>query len=248
MNRMTAHAGLTYVDFMMGMFLSVFIFYSISHFFMVMKQVQDKNRMRQSAQREYLALSQTLRDEIHMAGFTPCGNISALKSSSDLFAMVLKPYQFSALESSDLEISRMMEPIVRVTRSSNPYQVETTADFFVDEEQDILIADCFHAELKRLSTLHQGAEKTVISFQKPLRYSYRDPIYLGPWGKVRFFMKANHSGQQALYYQWHHLDEWSSAVTGFKLDVLHQNPFVLQLSLMWNHLTEKKLILSLRSP
>src|SRR3990167_3394888 len=156
-------------------------------------------------------LTELMRNSIRRAGFTPCipinWLITAQNGSAPLLAITL-----NADNKKSLQISRMNDDYSIVQKVISPKQMLLKNKNHFSKNTNILIADCMHAELKKIIKIERYHNSYLLTLDKPTHFFYIDPIYVGSWIVESFYIQQNKLGNNVLYYKTNRADELSDYI------------------------------------
>jgi prepilin-type N-terminal cleavage/methylation domain-containing protein len=155
-------------------------------------------------------ISQLMRTSIRKAGFTPCSainNLTAFDSRSSRNNLLAVEARHD-----EINISRMSDNFTSNFSYTNSKEIMLLKNFTTKKIRQLMIADCYHAEVQNIDVVKNDSHGILVRFHKPLKFSYKPPIYIGEWVEESFFIKTNQRGIKSLYYKSHHTDELSSLV------------------------------------
>lgn len=165
-----------------------------------------------------------IQSRAHLAGFTPCRALEQLVRSDTRD----KPEVLSSVElpkSSHLKFKHMGGAFSRVYSAQDKTLILDRID--LNPAYPIIISDCRHAEVHDVVSIKAQKNKLYVVLKKPLQYEYVATFYAGEWVSEAFLIKKN-----ALFYQYHHLDEMTSSVHDMWAHVEQKaGHFLLKLSL-----------------
>lgn len=191
--------GISLVELMVSLLLSGLIMSLLIQQYLTIKRqyLYAGQELEKSA--ELMLVSELLRDSTRRAGFTPCANISHLISLDRQTGKSRLSGIITGVQS--VEFLRMSESFSPVSGyHTNPLQVAAASGFQAGEE--VLIADCFHAEVGRIKRVRKMQQQLLITLEQPLYFEYSQPVYLGAWLRERFFIR-----NKALFYKSDHAEE-----------------------------------------
>ncbi len=207
--------GFSLIEVAVSLFAASLLITLIMQQFLLSKRQYTLMQSRLEQTFELAELSELIRHSIRQAGFTPCSGISSLQTIDKRNGKTL-----TALgKEKELKINRMSEHFSTVLKQVDPNQFLVKTDRSYEKDQPVLIADCYHAEVQEIMQARRTSEGTIINLKKPLEFQYESPIYFGEWIEESFFIKKNNQGNNALFYQRHHVDELSSFVDNLGIDL-----------------------------
>ncbi len=150
-----------------------------------------------------------LRKSVHKAGFTPCSGIEHLITADEHNEMsALKSIVLWKNKHSSVQINRMSEHFDVVLDMVDAESLLSTEANVLKRGQKLLIADCYHAEVKEVQTVIQTSAGQFVRFTHPLIFQYRAPIYLGEWIQEAYFIGTD----QHLFYRFQQTEELTTVV------------------------------------
>ncbi len=151
-----------------------------------------------------------IRDSIRQAGFTPCLSLDYLDT----------PHKPAMAAGSGLNINRMSPCFDVLLNVSSPNQIIISHRYPLRKGEAVMIADCYHAEVRRISHIIHSPGRQMLELDMPLNFTYQQPAYAGEWLQEHFYVKK--SG--GLFYHRLHSDELTPLVKGMSL--MRQGRFV----------------------
>ena len=217
MIRMNKQKAFGLVEFMLGLFLGTCLLTLMIRHYLTIKQLSlDTAHVLAEAYDQQL-ISELIQTSIRQAGFTPCAPIRWLTTHEVKPLHSLQAIVLNAGEKKALQISRMSENFSIIQEIISKKQVVLGADLSFKMHASVLIADCFHAEIKTIESIQRKGLDWHVRFNTPLHHTYTPPIYIGEWLQERFFIDKNNQGEDALYYQLKHAEELSSQIKGLSV-------------------------------
>jgi hypothetical protein len=162
---------------------------------------------------ELQLVSELLRDSSRSAGFMPCLGLNHLTSKDGrdprhrLSAIALDVGKLHALQ-----FSHMSEHFVKVNQVISPTRLLIEGSLSLPRGRPIVLADCYFAEVQRVSHSQPSGKNTLVSLEKPLSFSFHPPVYLGEWVEERYYVGTNSQGEQALFYDANRGEELTNQV------------------------------------
>lgn len=213
-NSFAAHqGGLGLPELLIALLLSSFIMTGLMHHYLATKNQYSDIQKKLERGMDLQLVINLIRDSTRQAGFTPCLRIDHLvtidqrKKSRSLVAI-----DYGLDPRSWLRFSRMSEHFETVLDIINSTQLLTTHVQKLYRDQSILIADCYHAEVQKISKIERTTKGQVLTITKPLAFQYHPPIYIGEWLEETYFIQQGYNGENALFYQYQHTEELTGAV------------------------------------
>lgn len=207
---MFSQRGISLPELLVALLLSSFLtLLLVQHYLNIKKQYRhiqtalDKNL-------ELQLVTDLLRNSMREAGFTPCSNINHLITVEPIQG--LKALAAIKLEESSLQISRMSERFDNVLQVITPSSLLITSQYMLQAKQEILIADCYHAEVQTISEVIKQPSGQLIMLTRPLAFTYHLPIYAGEWLEEFFFIRTNSHHKNTLFYKRSHAEELTTFV------------------------------------
>jgi len=165
-----------------------------------------------------------IRYSVRRAGFTPCMGLQHLDASpkSQFGAIELNPEGVSGFRTHRMDDDFSF---VKKTLNKTTLLVASSAIFYAGDV--VLIADCYHAELREITAVHHHLEGVLLTLNTPLTYAYIETYYVGRWITESFFVRAHHMG---LMYQQNRSDEIVPDISRLQV-LLSDNNRMLSVSL-----------------
>jgi hypothetical protein len=135
-------------------------------------------------------------------------------------------------------MSERFDVVTRIEHSLNAY---ATKDEVLHANQRVLIADCYHAEVKEIAHVKLFDKVQKISFLTPLTYSYQKPVYIGEWINETYYTRVSLGHNTSLFYKFGHAEELMSgvhALSGRLEDIEGQKILRVTLGLNQGHQVE----------
>src|SRR3990167_8506759 len=209
--------GFGLVELMLGLFLGTCLLtLMIRHYLTTKKHsVNTANVLAEAYDQELI--SELIRTSIRQAGFTPCAPIRRLIIKDEHGQPRTEAIRLNVGDKKALQISRMSEDFTILQETQSRSQFLVDAGNFLKADTRVLVADCFHAEIKTIQSVKGEGNVWRLTLKNPLHYTYTSPIYIGEWLNERYFVDTNSKGQSALFYQLNHAEELSSQIKGFSV-------------------------------
>ena len=170
----------------------------------------------QSAVEESIDLQvviELLRNSSRKAGFTPCGGIDHLMTMDTRHeTKPLVAIGVSAEAKSLLQINRMSEHFNTVLRLVGPSDLLTTDREPFIHNESVLIADCYHAEVQKISRVNDTSAGQIITLMKPLTFVYHNPIYVGKWLEETYSIYSHQHSEGSVFYRLGRAEELTTVV------------------------------------
>jgi hypothetical protein len=232
---MIKEKGLSLIEVMLNLFLGILLITAlINHYLTAKSQYEHVNTLRVQAM-ELNTVENLLRESIRSAGFSPCLGFNRLNSMENLSKKL-----------TGVEVNLGKHQALRVSRMSEIYEVVAEIareEVLINGSRDykkgdfIVIADCYHAEIRQIAFVSHRHARALIGLKKPLEFDYIAPVYLGEWVREEFYVKKNTDGENALFYDRGHPEELTHAVRKFSAQILinqEQSLVQVQLGLLHN--------------
>jgi hypothetical protein len=232
--------GLSLIELMLGLSLSTLIITALLQHYLSTKNQYKQTQLLLEQAFELQLITNLIRDSTRSAGFTPCHSIGSLHTTDDHHSSnPIVPIQTSVGLLQSLHFNRMSEHFSRVKRIMSATELLVNSGQHYHSGQQIMIADCFHAEVKKILQAYIRRDGILLIFQKPLLFKYESLSYLGAWIEEEFFIKSNSQGNLSLFYKTNHSEELSTHVTNLVAHLkTSQDGTLLQVKL---YLNDKKL-------
>lgn len=207
-------SGVSLTELMLSLALSSFLMTALLQHYIGVKRHYNDVQQRLDQHFELQLVSELIRDSVRMAGFAPCTGIDRLTvrdSRSGQFspaAITVEGGPFPALK-----LARMSEHFSVVIKYLSPTRLLLEDNKVYDRRYPVMVADCFHAEVLQIANSQTTGEGQLVTLQKPLRFDYRPPFYLGEWLEERFFIGKNREGKPALFYEANDREELTAYIT-----------------------------------
>ncbi len=161
-------------------------------------------------------VSDLIRNSIRQAGFTPCLGIEYLSSIDvrnqyqNLTSIVIHPGGTHGVQ-----LNHMSDHYGVVLRQISPNGLTVSNEAVFSRQRPVIIADCHHAEVHPIESLHHGSGRWEIHLQHALVYVYHPPIYIGEWLEEQYFTQSN-----VLYYSLGHVDALSNVINDLSVQLV----------------------------
>ncbi|CDZ77102.1 Tfp pilus assembly protein PilW [Legionella massiliensis] len=210
---MKKQEGISLLELLISLFVaSLLMTLMLQQYLITKRQYREIHRLLERSI-ELQMVTDLIRASVRMAGFTPCGGINSLNSIDRRNARTgLNAILINGEKSNSLQINKMGDRFATVMQQLGPTQLLLQTDIDYEEQEAVLIADCFHAEVQQIAATSKTKAGTVLTFTKPLAFDYLAPIYLGEWVEERFFIQKNKIGDPALFYKQKHAEELTNVI------------------------------------
>lgn len=217
--------GTSLIELMIALLLAAFLTSLLLQHYLSIKSHYMAAQQTLRQHNELLWISELLRTSIRHAGFTPCANANDLQGIDQRLKGSFPP---SLNTQPFLQIGRMSEHYTSVIRAERQ-QVFIGRHLVFNTGQQIMIADCFHAEIRDISFVSHFASEQSLHFQTPLAFDYIEPIFVGEWLDEQFVVRTNSQGENALFYHQQRSEELSDLINEMKVQ---SNPPLVIVSLL----------------
>ncbi len=225
--------GLGLPELLIALLLTSFITMGLMHHYLVTKKQYTTIQKKLERNIDLQLVTDLIRDSVRQAGFTPCLGLDHLVTRDQRekhkrlvavdFGLSPKPW---------LRLSRMSPRFDMVLDVVTSTQFLATAYQPLHRDQSIMIADCYHGEVHTIVGIEPTPKGQSITLSKPLAFEYHQPIYIADWLEERYFIRFGHTGDNALFYQYQHAEELTTAIHTFSTRVFNiKGHRVLQLIL-----------------
>ncbi|MFC3907920.1 PilW family protein [Legionella dresdenensis] len=232
--------GLTLTELMIALFLSTLLISLLLQQYVTAKKHYLALQKQLNQNFELNLVSDLIKNSVRQAGFAPCRSVGQLETVDRRDKSV--PLLAYIIDDHGLVLNRMSEHFATVQYQYSAQQILVEPGAYFALKQPVLIADCYHAEVQLLKTARSVKEGMLLTLQKPLAYSYIDPIYVGQWLEERFYIHKNPHSQLTLYYQNGHSEELSELINSLSVEAVY--PSLLNITLGYGD--DKKLPLTTR--
>jgi hypothetical protein len=206
-------------EIMISLFLSSFIMISLINYYLGAKK--EYLYLRDRLEREYdlMNIVDNMRNSIRQAGFTPCGPINQLTTFDTRNGNThLQSIIVGNPEHSSLIINRMSEQFATKIKISAANEITILDTIWKKFPQELLIADCFHAEVNTVESIRNSPEGKHIILKNPLHYSYNEDATVGELLEEQFYINKPTS---SLYFRFHHADELTAVIHTMEIQATH---------------------------
>ena len=211
---MSHQEGLGLPELFIALLLSSIIMTGLMHHYLSAKKQYGDIQKKLERSIDLQLVTDLMRDSIRRAGFTPCLSIERLVTRDQRSEFKrLAAFEISSDSKKPwLRVNRMNEHFDTVLQVMSPTQILATKVQLLYQDQSILIADCYHAEVQKISKIERTSKGQVLTLTKPLAFQYHPPIYIGEWLEETYFIRRGHNGENALFYHYQHTEELTIAV------------------------------------
>ena len=209
---MKRQKGLSFIEWMIGIFLGSCLLIIIGRHYLTTSHYAQASLTRLSDLNERLLISDLLITSIQQAGFTPCASIQNL-----IMTPAFPPIELIKGDKQGIQVTRMSETFSTVSSPPASNKLTLIEDLALKQDDVILLADCFHAEIQRIQHVSRESQQWHITLKGLLHYTYNQPIYIGKWLTERFYLQNNTQGQPIFYYQIKHPEALSRSIKKIEL-------------------------------
>lgn len=135
---------------------------------------------------DFAFISDLIQDRIRKAGYTPCLNLNQLETVDTRKYPYSKLQDFEFIAPEKFKINRMDERFWTVTLNNENDRISIPPGQF-HAIKNVIVADCYHAEVHAVLTTIKHKENITLIFKKPIFYNYSYPSYIGIWREESFF-------------------------------------------------------------
>lgn len=217
--------GLGLSELLIALLLSSFIMMGLIHHYLATKKQYSDIQKKLERSVDLQLVTDLIRDSIRKAGFTPCLSIDRLVTVDQRS----EPKHLVALEVSSelttpwLRTSRMSENFDIARQVTNPIQLFTSHLQPLHPDQSIIIADCYHAEVQKISHVNSVSDGQIVTLSQPLAFTYNEPIYIGEWLEEIYSLRMGQNGESALFYQrYNHAEELTRTVRTLSIRLIKE--------------------------
>jgi len=190
MNRRSS-CGFGFLEIFIGLMLSSIILIAVGRYTVVRR------------------ITSMLRLSIWQAGFTPCMNLDRLISIDQRDS----PVNLHAIDlDHGIKINRMSQIFSEVIEWGDPQTFTLKSRAGIMQDYPVIIADCEHAEVQAILSMHPTVTGTTLRVQHALAFTYTPPVYVGEWVEESFYAQQAPGQAGALFYKRHHVDRITERV------------------------------------
>ena len=231
---MKRQKGLSFIEWMIGIFLGSCLLIIIGRHYLTTSHYAQASLTRLSDLNERLLISDLLITSIQQAGFTPCASIQNL-----IMTPAFPPIELIKGDKQGIQVTRMSETFSTVSSPPASNKLTLIEDLALKQDDVILLADCFHAEIQRIQHVSRESQQWHITLKGLLHYTYNQPIYIGKWLTERFYLQNNTQGQPIFYYQIKHPEALSRSIKKIELSLnpIEEHPLI-HIKFITNHHNE----------
>lgn len=225
---MRKHNGLSLIEMMLSLFLASVLLEALMGHYLIVKQqyYRAQDLLEQALELDWV--DDLIRESVQRAGFTPCMGLSWLKTIDSRNGKKLKAMEVRHPQSLlTYRMNELFNSVLRYDKKS----VTIDGNYSYKRKQAVLIADCFHAEVKEITAIQHNKDGQTIGLKTPLLFKYIEPIYFGEWVEEHFFIHKNNSGKNALYYQREHAEELTPAINNLSATIHSRQKMMTQILL-----------------
>ena len=200
--------GFSLTEMLISLFLASIIMAALFQVYWVIKRDYTATQKILDKQFDILWVTELLADSIRRSGFTPCMGIEHLITKESIPTLSYS----NSLQS--ITSHRMGEDCVKVLQILSPSRILVPKSAAFDEDQKLLVADCYHAEIHTLYQIHSFPYGKVLTLTTPLIFNYPDTIYAGEWIEETWFIKNNAKQIPTLFYKHKQTEELTPWIQG----------------------------------
>jgi hypothetical protein len=208
---MISQRGFGLTEILISLFLASFIMIALMNHYLGIKYHYLDFQARLDEATELQLTTDFMRDSIRQAGFTPCLNVENLT----VFDQRDGSMHLSAVNiDAGLYVHRMSSEfdVIHDIPQGSTYLV-LNAHPIRHADRPVMVADCYHAEVHRITTIRNTLKGQEITLANSLHFIYESPVYIGEWLEDRFFVSA----RGGLFYQRNHPEELTPLVQSMNL-------------------------------
>lgn len=230
---MTRQQGLSLTEIIISLLLASLLLLALMQHYLSSKRHYLHSQQLLEQSYEWLFVDNFLRQSLRRAGFSPCLGLNLLKTIDQRNGKTnLVSIEAETGAGQGLRIHRMSDNFTAVLQILSSNRLVVSAENQRVGTRDILIADCYHAEVQRVLSRQQVAKEIVLTLEKPLAFDYVVPFYMGDWVDERIFIQTNTRGKPALFYQQDQPEELTSMIQSMSTHLqTKQGQHVVQLRL-----------------
>lgn len=246
---MNKENGFSLIELVVSLFVASLLITLIMQQYLIAKGQFKKMQLLMEQAIELEMVMDLIRDSVRRGGYTPCQGISSLESIDRRTNKIkLAAIETKTGKDNYLQINRMNEYYSTLIKQLSPTQLLVKSNISYENQQAILISDCYHAEVQESLEARKTAAGTIITLKKPLAFNYASPVYLGEWIEEKFFMKKNKKGHNSLFYKKNHVDELSDFINLNSVDLNSlQGKSLVKLNLETEFLKSQHLVTRVRA-
>lgn len=206
---MKSHRGYSLIELLVALVSSSVLMLILINQYMSVKQHYKTIQKNLEIALDGQLLVDLIRNTVWQAGFTPCVSIDRLisRDSRDPLHKIRSVDVNADKLGHGFQVNHMSYQYNILINQISLTEWTSTRDFVLTRQRPVLIADCHHAEVHALRSVRNRSDSLEISLDKPLRYTYEPPIYIGEWVEEHFFVRSG-----TLYYQSSHAEAISDSV------------------------------------
>lgn len=245
---MKKQLGISLTEVLISLFLASIIMTTLIQFYLGSKHQYREAEKILATGFEVQWVDNLLSDSIRRAGFTPCLGLDQLhvvdqrNPQNNIHAVYIENQSHQLIR-----VSRMKEHFAKLIKIESPTKLLVEHSIALNEKRPLLIADCEHAEIHELFSIHQQTNETWIMLSKPITYSYEKFTYVGEFLEEHWFIKKNAQGKNTLHYRWVHTEEVTPLIHSLYTEKHYvQNKQFLQITLGLEHDSTHKLMILVR--
>ncbi len=216
-----SQSGISLVELMISFALSLLLMAALMSTYLSVKRHYQETGQKLLDVLEIEQISELFRDRIRVAGFTPCRGLSHLIT----YDHRLVKTRIIALDWHNsppvmLQFSNMNAHYYPVSVPPLSNQLLLPSGICYEKGEDIMLADCFHAEIMRVKNCTKTSSgRVLLSFEDAIHFNYDIPFYVSEWEETRFYIAKNKAGHNVLWYGIsREKEELSSLIQGFKVE------------------------------
>ena len=194
--------GMTLIEILVAMLLSSLMAAALVHYYLYSKINYRDDEQQVNRVIDSLWTATLLRQDLQKAGFTPCQSLQTLHSLDrrKIDTQALKAITVIQSPLPQLQIQYMDAHYATLLTRISGQQFVVETDSRWQNGDGLLIADCDHAEVHTLKSIHYYGQQARIGLLNAPLTAFKPPIYVGQWIEKRWSIRPLKNGQMALFH------------------------------------------------
>ena len=231
---MNRQKGVSLSEVLVGLVLSSFLIMLLMNQFAAMKRhyMYAEKKLLHTLDEQLIV--DLMRDSIRQGGFSPCLAIEYLSTIDCRSGQKgLTSIDIQSTEPHGFQMNHMSARYNFLLKKTADDRLKITHDLLMTPGRPVLIADCSHAEVHTIHHVDVGHDFQDIMLDKPLKYTYTPPVYVGEWLEEHFFVRND---KPILFYQLGHVDALSNDVKALSvLMTMESGKRFVHVALQWDN-------------
>lgn len=235
--------GMGLIEILISLCLGSIMITALMHHYLSIKKYYFQAQSRLQVGYELQRVEDLVRHSVRQAGFTPCVSLNHLITLDRCDGQ--QNLQGVQASKKTLQVNRMSEHFNQVLNIIGPTKLLTSNASTLHTQYPVLIADCYHAEVHRVTRITFHGQDQEITLSQPLAYTYQQPIYIGTWLQEIFYIRQKNEKNSALFYRLQHADQLTEEVQDMHVQIKNYPPYTL-INLIFALRNEQTVVLETR--